>query len=96
MYKKLLKAQIKALKIEEVEDEGASVLSISGDAGDDGAFGVSTGGQVPLPLRSNSDAHQARVELIRESRLKKELRRAAKARLIRRKRKEELVVDKFV
>ena len=97
MYKKLLKAQIKALKIEEVEEEDASVLSVSGEMGDDGRFdGLgSTGGHAPFPLRSNSDAHQARVELIRETRLKKELRRAAKARLIRRKRKEELVVDKL-
>ena len=97
MYKKLLKAQIKALKIEEVEEEDASVLSTSGEMGDDGRFdGLgSTGGHAPFPLRSNSDAHQARVELIRETRLKKELRRAAKARLIRRKRKEELVVDKL-
>ena len=117
MYKKLLKAQIKALKIEEHEESahgttlplgmslGSSVDSMDGSFNDaregfaldslqSSSVGPSSLGTT-YALRSSSDAHQARVELIRETRLKKELRRAAKAKLIRRKRREELVVDKL-
>ena len=103
MYKKLLKAQIKALKIEQVDE--VSVISTSGEMGDGGAFDMlrssttTIDGQPLSPnrirLRSSGDMHQARVDLIRETRLKKELRRAAKARLIRKKQREELVVDKL-
>ena len=111
VYKALLKAQIQALKLEEDEKEevfqamenigGWGGSTVVGRGGTDDpeesepCIDSSSPRRGPFPLRSSSANHQLRVDQIREMRLRRELRRAAKARLIRRKRREELVVDKL-
>lgn len=68
-------------------------------AAEHGSVGFDLGGGATSPgrvaLRARSAAHEKRVEQIREARLRQELRRAAKARMLRKKRREELVVDKL-